>query len=134
MLRDTILMCLILAEWEQASHFQTFLASDDFKEFISMVKPLVTAPATPQLFEADGRSTACTSAALTQVFKLRVADMGSKTAVEESWRKVLKSDDGSELSTVALFDGWGLNNVEGEFLGMIGWDSVEVSLPSYPLP
>lgn len=116
-----------LPEWEQISQFETFFASDEFKQFGAKVKPIAAAPAIPQLFEAHTRSIDCTSAILTQIFKLRVADMREKSAAEEAWQNLVKINDSTEASTRKFFHGWGLQNVEGELLGMIGWESTEVS-------
>jgi hypothetical protein len=116
-------MFCFCVEWEKESQFHAFLTSDNYAKFMAHVKPVAAAPAIPQLFLADARSELCTSAARTQMFKLKVADMSNKNAVEDAWHELVHQDGSVRDPS---FQAWGLNNVEGEFLGMIGWDSVEV--------
>jgi hypothetical protein len=76
------------------------------------------------------RSIECTTAPLTQIFKMKVVNMRDRFAVEESWRKLVHLNG---VPTVKSFHGWGRKNVEGEFLGMIGWESQEVSYVEWHL-
>jgi hypothetical protein len=113
-------------EWEEASNFHKFLGSDNFTEFESKVKPLVAAPPSIELFAADIRSSKCIAATTTQIFKLKAVDENDRMAVEGAWHKLVNPGRGIELPNDNSFQAWGLDNVQGEFLGMIGWDSLEV--------
>jgi hypothetical protein len=127
----TLTLSSSTTEWDQQSSFDTFFTSFQFANFKTSVLPYVSAPAIPELFESPGTSMAATSTAYAQVFRLVPLDgPDAKQHIEQWWRhftavlvSVQKHKSGIQPS---CHHGHGLKNVQGMFVGIFGWQSVEV--------
>lgn len=109
-------------EWTNAADFHAFYPdSEKYSAFINGVKPIIAAPAVPQLFEANVRSTQCLSSNITQIFRVQ-----SNSGTEEAWKRIeqlLEKSVGEKLPT---HHASGIEKDEAVFLGLIGWKSKEV--------
>ncbi|EHK41607.1 uncharacterized protein TrAtP1_005114 [Trichoderma atroviride] len=104
-------------EWENVESFHGFYPSSDaFLGFFNVVKPLVAAAPSPQLFQAENRSTDCLSSNLTQIIKGQAA---SGTA--ETWKKIQQLLG----ANIPSYQAGGIEKDAAEFLGLIGWKSKE---------
>lgn len=134
---------MYIPEWNRYSSFTTFLSSPAFRTFGSHIKPLVTEPAKPQLYETDRGPSTCASAPVTEIFQLKLPVSGSESkseegvqAVEKAWREFVgvvercaaagREGSGSGLVRGAM--GGRSLNLEGQvWVGMLGWESLAVS-------
>jgi hypothetical protein len=111
-----------IIEWTDASSFHNFYPkSSGFQGLVQSVKPFVDAPAVPELYEAQPRSTACTSASITQVIK---TVSGNET--EQAWGQLEKAITDSTVDKPAFYHAVGIEKDQGSFLGLIGWKSLNV--------
>lgn len=114
---ELLTVCVQL-EWENAESFHGFFPSSEaFLGFFNVVKPLVAETPTPQLFQAENRSTDCLSSNFTQIIKGQAT---SGTA--ETWKKIEQLLGGS----IPSYHAGGIEKDAAEFLGLIGWKSKEV--------
>lgn len=91
--------------------------------FFNAVKPLVAAPPSPQLFQADNRSTHCLSSNLTQIIKVQ-----ANSGTEETWKRIEQLLEKSAGEKLPSYHAGGIEKDEAEFLGLIGWKSKEVNV------
>lgn len=111
------IMCKI-PEWENVESFHGFYPSSDaFLGFFNVVKPLVAAAPSPQLFQAENRSTDCLSSNLTQIIKGQAA-----SGTVETWKKIQQLLG----ANIPSYQAGGIEKDAAEFLGLIGWKSKEV--------
>jgi hypothetical protein len=111
-----------MIEWDDPASFHDFFPkSDNFQSFVSTIKPLVAAPATPELYEADERSIACTSSPIIQIVKAKAGD--ETTTAWEKLKVSYKTISGSQPN---FYHANGIEKDEGSFLGLIGWNSLKV--------
>ncbi|KAL7920181.1 hypothetical protein ACQKWADRAFT_165543 [Trichoderma austrokoningii] len=112
---------VVSLEWDNAESFHSFYpASAAFSSFISVVKPLVVAPPSPQLFRAEDRSTQCLFSNLTQMIKVHAT-----SGTEETWKRIEHFIEKSVGEKRPLYHAHGIEKDEAEFLGLIGWKSKE---------
>ncbi|KAK9251979.1 hypothetical protein V1507DRAFT_255678 [Lipomyces tetrasporus] len=115
------LRSVLVLEWANAAAFHAFYPnSDQYQAFVKKVKPFVTAPATPQLYEAGGQSTACTSSNITQMIKVK-----SNQTTEEAWKRLEGTIEELLTDKPHFYHANGIENDEGVFLGLIGWKSLQ---------
>lgn len=106
------------SEYENAESFHNFSPNTEaFQGFYNFIVPLVAEIPSPQLFQAENRSTDCLSSRLTQIIKCQVA-----SGTEETWGEIEQLLGGD----VPSYHANGIEKDEGEFLGLIGWKSKEV--------
>ncbi|GAD97556.1 conserved hypothetical protein [Paecilomyces variotii No. 5] len=112
---------ILVIDWVDHAAFQGFYPnSDNYKSFIGAFKPLVAAPAVPQLYESQERSIACTSSNVMQVIK---AKSGQET--EEKWGRLEEAIRGLAEDRASLYHANGIGKDDGTFLGLIGWKSAK---------
>jgi len=88
------------------------------------LKPLATAPGVPQLYSTDVGPKEVFGAALTEVFRVKVAeDKEKEMRAQGAWGEFVKGLKGGE---VVSSSGVSLNAEEKTFLGVLGWESGEV--------
>ena len=90
-----------------------------------MVKPLVTAPPHPGIYETDFSPEAAFSSAVTEVFRIEAPDVQRAAKVGEAWGYLINSM-GKRLPELKSLSGLSLNYEQTQFLGIIGWDSLKV--------
>lgn len=120
-------------EWDTYSSFTTFLSSPELRSFAGNIKPLLTAPPKPEVYETDGGPAACASAPMTEIFQLQLPAAGAESgngvqAAKKAWGELLgvMEREGKGAMRGAI-SGRSLN-LEGEvWVGMVGWENFEVS-------
>ena len=111
-------------DWTNSSSFHAFYpTSPSYLSFGQTFKPFVAAPATPELYEAGGRSLSCVSSNFTQIIKVK-----SSKATEEAWRRLEESLGEFPIERPSFYHANGIEKDEGVFLGLIGWRSWQVRL------
>ncbi|KAH8797747.1 hypothetical protein F5884DRAFT_151178 [Xylogone sp. PMI_703] len=123
-------VCLLL-EWDQQTSFENFFASSKFGGFKSSFLPYVAGPSMLELFESDERSIATTSAPYTQVIRLVLPEMpDAKQQVESLWNSftavLVSLQERKSRDSPDFFSGQGMKNVQGVFVGIIGWKSLKI--------
>ncbi|KAM0253894.1 hypothetical protein ACHAQJ_007069 [Trichoderma viride] len=112
---------VLALEWDDASSFHNFFPqSENFQNFVKIIKPLVAAPAIPELYEAEEQSTQCLSSNITQIIKVQ-----SNAGTNENWKQ-LKESLGESVGDVPVF--YHANGIEKDqdvFLGLIGWKNLQ---------
>lgn len=86
------------------------------------MKPFVSSPVLPELYESPDSSTSCASAYITQIIKVA---QGSNT--EKVWGQIIETISQSQTEAPRFFHGSGIEEQQGNFLGLIGWPSLKVS-------
>ncbi len=108
--------------WENADSFFGFVTSDEFKAFGSSLKPYALAPPDLQLYETNVGPSDVFAATLTEVWQVKLGE-GEKTRQTcNAFLAAVESSGGVKSSS-----GTRLNHEEKPFVGIIGWNSVEVS-------
>jgi hypothetical protein len=111
-----------MLDWTDSSSFHAFYpTSPNYASFGKTFKPFVAAPATPELYEARGRSLSCTSSDFTQIIKVKFSK-----ATEEAWKRLQDSFGESPMEKPSFHHANGIEKDEGVFLGLIGWRSWQV--------
>lgn len=119
-------------EWDKYSSFTTFQSSPDILVFRDHIKPHLTAPAKPQLYETDSGPVPCASAPVTEIFQLKVRDSDVQAA-DRAWGKFVAVVErcvgkGKGEGLVGGAIGGKSLNLEAEvWVGLLGWASLEVS-------
>lgn len=109
-------------EWKEKHYFNTLIASDEFKAFGGKVKGYATAPPEPQLFETDKGPAAAMSAPVTEVFRIKIHD---RKNIDHAWKDLVDAVGKAE-SSVETLSGASINLPYDLFVGVMGWDSLEV--------
>ncbi|OQE22851.1 hypothetical protein PENFLA_c012G05203 [Penicillium flavigenum] len=116
-------------EWEDASHFNTFVASENFRTFKSIVKPHSVAPPVPQLYNTDFGPSEVFRSALTEVWQVKIGE-GDKKVVEVrgTWEKFVSAvtEAGGVNGNGDGIQGTSLNLEEKRWVGVLGWESSEM--------
>lgn len=113
-------------EWDNASSFHRFYpASTPFQKFVQLIKPFLAGPAAPELFEVPARSELCASSFVTQIIKVKKA-----ANTEDLWKEIQASVASTTTAAPVFFHASGVEGHQGVFLGMVGWKSLQVCLPS----
>jgi hypothetical protein len=120
-----------LAEWEDASHFNTFVASENFETFKTVVKPHSAAPPVPQLYITDFEPSEVFESTLTEVWQVKVGDSDGKVVEsKQAWEKFVSAvaEAGGVSGNGRDIQGTSLNLEERRWVGVLGWESMKVSL------
>ncbi|RKK77661.1 hypothetical protein BFJ68_g17075 [Fusarium oxysporum] len=116
-------------EWEDASHFNSFVASENFQTFKTMVMPHSLAPPVPQLYNTDFEPIKVFGSALTEVWQVQIGE-GDGKAVEsrEAWEKFVSAvaEAGGVNGNGKSIQGTSLNLEERRWVGVLGWESSEM--------
>uniref|UniRef100_A0A8H7K709 ABM domain-containing protein n=1 Tax=Bionectria ochroleuca TaxID=29856 RepID=A0A8H7K709_BIOOC len=111
----------LVLEWDNKSSFHDFFPnSPAFQAFAGTMKPFVSSPVLPELYESPDSSTSGASANITQIIKVA---QGSNT--EKVWGQITKTISQSQTETPHFFHGSGIEEQQGNFLGLIGWPSLK---------
>ncbi|BCS19431.1 uncharacterized protein APUU_12259S [Aspergillus puulaauensis] len=112
----------LILEWDGLPSIHAFYPhSETFRSFISLVKPYLTGPDTPQFFEAVVSAAGCAETGVTQVLKVA---KGEET--EAVWRRLQEAIGGSYGPAKTVFSyANGVEKEEGVFLGIVGWPTLE---------
>jgi hypothetical protein len=114
-------------EWLNTAVFHDFFpTSSKFQAFAKMIGAFVATKPVPEIYEAQERSTACLTAPLTQIIKVKAAGKG----VEEAWEKLVSNLEAEAVDKPYFYHASGLEKDEGVFLGLIGWHNLQVSWDS----
>ncbi|KAH6856902.1 hypothetical protein B0I37DRAFT_412793 [Chaetomium sp. MPI-CAGE-AT-0009] len=116
-------------EWEDASHFNTFVESENFQTFKTIVKPHSLAPPVPQLYHTDFEPSKVFGSALTEVWQVKIGE-GDEKAVEsrEAWEKFVSAvaEAGGVDGNGKSIQGTSLNLEERRWVGVLGWESSQI--------
>ncbi|KAJ5202567.1 hypothetical protein N7449_004646 [Penicillium cf. viridicatum] len=116
-------------EWEDASHFNTFVASENFENFKSFVKPHSVAPPVPQLYNTDLGPSEVFGSALTEVWQVKIGERDEKVVeARGAWEKFVSAiaeADGVNGNGDSI-QGTSLNLEEKRWVGVVGWESSEM--------
>ncbi|CAH0020546.1 unnamed protein product [Clonostachys rhizophaga] len=111
----------LILEWDNKSSFHDFFPSSPaFQAFAGKMKPFVISPVLPELYESPDSSTSCASANITQIIKVA---QGSNT--EKVWVQITETISQSQTEAPQFFHGSGIEEQQGNFLGLIGWPSLK---------
>jgi hypothetical protein len=114
-----------------ASHFNTFVASENFETFKSIVKPHSVAPPVPQLYNTDFEPSEVFGSTLTEVWQVKIGEEDRKIVEsKEAWQKFVRAvmEAGGVNGNGKSIQGTSLNLEERRWVGVLGWESIEVSL------
>ncbi|KAJ5426817.1 hypothetical protein N7465_001887 [Penicillium sp. CMV-2018d] len=113
-------------EWEDDSHFNTFVESENFQTFKSIVKPHSVALPVPQLYNTDLGPTEVFGSALTEVWQVKIREGDGKVVeARDAWEKFVNAV--AEAGGVnGSIQGTSLNLEEKRWVGMLGWESSEI--------
>jgi hypothetical protein len=117
-------------EWEDASHFSSFVESENFQTFKTLVKPHSIALPVPQLYNTDFEPIGVFDSTLTEVWQVKIGE-GDGKAVEsrEAWETfshAVADANGMKRNKKSI-QGTSLNLEERMWVGALGWESSEVS-------
>lgn len=111
-----------MIDWDTSSSFHDFFPkSNKFEAFVTTIKPFVADPATPELYEAEDRSISCTSSNITQIIKA-----SSTEETENMWKQLEGAITESPTDKPSFYHAKGIEKDEGTFLGLIGWQNLQV--------
>ncbi|KAJ4982660.1 hypothetical protein SVAN01_11850 [Stagonosporopsis vannaccii] len=114
-------------EWEDSSHFDSFVASDIFETFKTVVKPHSAAPPVPQLYNTDFEPTEVFASALTEAWQVKVGDSNGKVAeTKNAWEKFVSAVVEAGGASGRGIHGTSLNLEEKRWVGVLGWESMEI--------
>lgn len=117
------------AEWDDSSHFDSFVASDNFEIFKTVVKPYSAAPPVPQLYNTDFEPNEVFASALTEAWQVKIGDSVGKVAeTTDAWKKFVNAVVEAGGASGRGIHGTSLNLEEKRWVGVLGWKSMEVSL------
>jgi len=114
-----------ISEWDNADSFNTFITSPDFAAFVDKSKPFAAGPTKPQLYETNLGPAGCGAAPIAEIVQMKVGS-GSQSA-EKAWDNLVALIEQHVDAPMRAIRGRSLNLDEEVFLGVLGWDSVEVS-------
>ncbi|KAI5364478.1 hypothetical protein J4E82_011407 [Alternaria postmessia] len=116
-------------EWKDASHFQSFVDSEDFEvTFKSLVIPHSIAPPVPQLYNTDSEPTKVFGSTLTEVWQVKIGEGSEKVAESrEAWKKFVTAvaEASGSNGTEESIQGPSVNLEEKRWVGVLGWESME---------
>ncbi|RII05597.1 hypothetical protein CUC08_Gglean010092 [Alternaria sp. MG1] len=116
-------------EWGDASHFQSFVDSEDFEvTFKSLVMPHSIAPPVPQLYNTDFEPTKVFGSTLTEVWQVKIGEGNEKVAESrEAWKKFVNAvaEANGSKGTEESIQGPSVNLEEKRWVGVLGWESME---------
>ncbi|KAH9212339.1 hypothetical protein DL95DRAFT_340661 [Leptodontidium sp. 2 PMI_412] len=121
-------LCMGL-EWEDASHFNTFIASENFETFKSIVKPHSVAPPVPQLYNTDFAPIQVFESALTEVWQVKIGgEDGKVVEATGAWEKFVSAvaEAGGVNGSGTSIQGTSVNLEEKRWVGVFGWESSEI--------
>ncbi|CAN9265030.1 unnamed protein product [Alternaria alternata] len=117
-------------EWKDASHFQSFVDSEDFEvTFKSLVIPHSIAPPVPQLYNTDSEPTKVFGSTLTEVWQVKIGEGSEKVAESrEAWKKFVTAvaEASGSNGTEESIQGPSVNLEEKRWVGVLGWESMEI--------
>ncbi|TGO13625.1 hypothetical protein BTUL_0066g00140 [Botrytis tulipae] len=108
-------------EWDNPDSFHGLVQGEHFPVFIEKIKPYLTAPTSPELYETDISPKDIFASPIIEVFRINVhEDSEKETAAETAWEAFAKALKGTHI-----LSGVSLNLPERLFLGLIGWSGIE---------
>lgn len=115
-------------EWTEEAAFNAFLTSEDFAAFSRPMKPLAAGPPELQIFGTNEGPLEAVSAPLIEILRVHLKDNAeSAAATKDGWTAFVKAV-GKSLPVIS---GMSLNLKNRVFMGMIGWESLEVCKPGW---
>jgi len=116
----------MIPEWDKAESFHAFFpASEGFAAFAADIMPFSAAKPVPQLFEPGvgyDRSNSIVESGIAQILVGKIGE--KRDGVSSAWDQLVESL--SKEGDVKTWIGFGIDNAEGTWAGLLGWDSVEV--------
>ncbi|KAL3459307.1 hypothetical protein BJX64DRAFT_291284 [Aspergillus heterothallicus] len=115
---------ILIIEWDTLSSLHAFYPhSAAFQAFLGLMKPFLAQGDTPKVFEAVTSAAKAASAPITQIVKVQ-----GRSDTEELWTRLqaaLSSDAKHQGVNTVFAHAVGVEGQEGEFMGTIGWQSLE---------
>ncbi|KAF2713388.1 hypothetical protein K504DRAFT_530379 [Pleomassaria siparia CBS 279.74] len=119
---------LLFIEWETPEDFHNFYPkSKAFGEFVATVGEYLGGKPTPRLFQPvpeHSRSNATLQHGVTQIFTGRVVG-GKQDETSGAWKKLVEAVKEEEKGDLKEWSGWGIEDADGVWTGLLGWESVE---------
>jgi hypothetical protein len=119
----SILVTNCCEEWESQNGFEDFLSSKEFETFIGHVGPLLTEPATPQLFRTNATPRDLTESPITEIVRLPADPNYPRDSVWEQLIAAIETHSGHAHPSIF---GHSVNLEPRLWLGIVTWDSHEV--------
>ncbi|TGO63133.1 hypothetical protein BCON_0015g00620 [Botryotinia convoluta] len=108
-------------EWEDPKSFHGLVQSEQFPVFIEKIKPYLTAPTSPELYETDISPKDIFASLIIEIFRINIhEDSEKETAAKTAWEALAKALKGTHI-----LSGVSVNLPEKLFLGLIGWSGIE---------
>ncbi|KAF7860361.1 hypothetical protein EAF04_008488 [Stromatinia cepivora] len=108
-------------EWKDPKYFHEFGQSKEFQAFLPAIKPYISAPPGPELYETDTSPRDILASPIIDVFRINIRDDPTKeTAAKTAWEELVRA-----LGDANFLSGVSINLPERLFVGMIGWSGVE---------
>ncbi|KAJ8067708.1 hypothetical protein OCU04_003313 [Sclerotinia nivalis] len=108
-------------EWKDPKYFHEFVQSKEFQAFLPAIKPYLSGPPDPELYETDTSPRDILASPIIDVFRINIRDDPTKeTAAKTAWEEWVKA-----LGDANFLSGVSVNLPERLFIGMIGWSGVQ---------
>ncbi|TGO24642.1 hypothetical protein BPAE_0098g00320 [Botrytis paeoniae] len=118
---ESSLIPIVGIEWENPDSFHGLVQSEQFPIFIEKIKPYLTAPTSPELYETDISPKDIFASPIIEVFRVNIhEDSEKETAAKTAWEEFAKA-----LKSTSIMSGVSVNLPERTFLGLIGWSGIE---------
>ncbi|KAF7861655.1 uncharacterized protein EAF02_010609 [Botrytis sinoallii] len=102
-------------EWEDSKYFDDFVKSEQFPTFIAKIKPHITAPPRPEVYETDLSPKDIFASPIIEVFRINIHEDSEKgNAAKTAWEAFAKA-----LKDTHILSGVSVNLPERLFLGLI---------------
>ncbi len=99
------------------------MKQDDFQAFVAKLKPHVTGPAGPQIYNTDSAPATAFASSVTEVFRIPAPDVEKEQVVRTAWRRLVDAAQ-AEGASVKELSGTSLNLEDKLFLGILGWEGL----------
>ncbi|KAF7903714.1 uncharacterized protein EAF01_006763 [Botrytis porri] len=112
---------IVGVEWENPESFHGIIQSKQLPIFIGKIKPYLTAPTSPELYETDISPKDIFASPIIEVFRINIhEDSEKEIAAKTAWGAFAVALKGTHI-----LSGVSVNLPERTFLGLIGWSGIE---------
>ncbi|KAF7947483.1 hypothetical protein EAE96_008570 [Botrytis aclada] len=118
---ESSFMPIVGVEWEDSKSFHAVVQSEQFPLFVEKIKPHLTAPASPELYETDLSPKDIFASPIIEIFRINIhEDSEREPAAKTAWKAFAKALKGTHI-----LSGVSVNLPERLFLGLVGWSGIE---------
>ncbi|PQE22430.1 hypothetical protein CJF31_00001323 [Rutstroemia sp. NJR-2017a BVV2] len=114
----------VVAEYKDPADFYNLINSDEFSNDVGqMLKSFATARTVPGIYETDVSPKEVFTSPVSEIFRIKIhGDQAKETTARAEWENFTKTLNGKKV-----LSGVSINLEERLFLGIVGWESFEVS-------